>query len=119
MSNKSIILSLIIFLLFSLGFLAYTETQQQSPTSQNWWVVYFSNPKDESLDFVIENNSNETIFHYKILDEKNNLLKGENTQIAKGTQKEISPIENLGSKKIIIQISAGDEKREIYKNFDK
>ena len=62
MSNKSIILSLLIFLLFGLGFLAYTETQQ-SPTNQVGF--YFSNPKDESLDFIIENNSDETDFIMK------------------------------------------------------
>ena len=118
MSNKSIILSLLIFLLFSLGFLAYTETQQQSPTNQNWWVVYFLNPKDESLDFIIENNSDETGFHYEISGGENNLEEAD-VEIAKGTKKEIFLNENIASEKIIIRVSAGSEKREIYKNFDK
>jgi len=115
---KKIIILLIIFLVSSFLFLAWNETQQQSPTSQNWWVVYFSNPKDESLDFIIENNSNETGFHYEISDGENSPEKAD-VEIAKGAKKEIFLNENIASEKIIIRVSAGSEKREIYKNFDK
>lgn len=107
-----------IFLVSSFLFLAWNETQQQSPTSQNWWVVYFSNPKDKSLDFVIENNSNEAGFRYEISDGKNHLQEA-NIEIAKGAKKEIFFNENIASERIIIRVSAGNETKEIYKNFDK
>ena len=115
---KKIIILLIIFLVSSFLFLAWNETQQQSPTSQNWWVIYFSNPEDESLDFIIENNSNETGFHYEISGGENNSEEAD-VEIAKDTKKEIFLNENIASEKIIIRVSAGSEKREIYKNFDK
>lgn len=115
---KKIIILLIIFLVSSFLFLAWNETQQQSPNSQNWWVVYFSNPKDESLNFVIENNSDETGFHYKISDKENGLEEAD-VEIAKDAKKEIFLNKNIASEKIIIQVSAGSERREIYKNFDK
>ena len=115
---KKIISLLLIFLVLSFLFLAWNETQQQSPTSQNWWVIYFSNPKDESLDFLIENNSNETGFHYEISDGEK-ILEEADIKIAKGAKKEIPLIKDIENKKIIIRVSAGDEKREIYKNFDK
>lgn len=118
MYNKSIILSLLIFLLFSLGFLAYTETQQQSATNQNWWIVYFENPKNGNLSFIIENNSNKTSFHYETSDGENSLEEAD-VEIVKGAKKEIFLNENIASEKIIIRVSAGSEKREIYKNFDK
>ncbi|MFH0969218.1 MAG: hypothetical protein V1804_01795 [Patescibacteria group bacterium] len=117
---KKIIISLILFLVLSFGFLAYTETKQQSPVSQNWWVVYFSNPKDESLDFAIENNSDQNNFHWEISADKNKLKEGD-INIAKGNKKETNLIklgfENLDGKKIIIKVSTDNNSKEIYKNL--
>ncbi len=115
MSNKSIILSLILFLVLSFAYLAYTETKQQSPASQDWWVVYFANPKDESLDFVIENNIDQSKFHYEIATDEDK-LKEEDIAINKGEKKEV-PVEirNAKDKKIIIKVSSGNDTREIYK----
>jgi hypothetical protein len=130
MSNKPIILSLIIFLLFSFGFLAYTETKQQSPASQNWWLIYFSSPKDKNLDFVVENNSDQTNFHYEVSDGASklkeadiNIVKGEKKEIktafASSDAKALEDKEAAADKKITIRVSAGDDSKEIYKNFGK
>lgn len=116
-SNKSIIISLIILLGISFLYLACTETSQQSSQPQNWWVVYFENPKDNSLDFVIENNSNEKNFHWEILEENNKLAEGK-IEIAKGEKKSI-PVNNFKKNKITIKVLAGQETREIYKIFEK
>lgn len=119
MPNKLIIIFLIIFLLFSLGFLAYTQTRQQSPSSQNWWVVYFTDPKVDSLDFVIENNSDENLFHWEALADKSFFEKGD-VEIKKGEKKEIKiikpDIESFARIRFVIVVSAGDEKRELYKD---
>jgi len=116
---KKIISSLIIPLVLSFLFLAYTETRQQSPDSQNWWVVYFSNPKDESLNFVIENNSDKNNFHYTISLDKD-LIKEADIEINKGIRKKIPvTIENSEGKKITIRVSVGADIKEIYKNFGK
>jgi len=122
MSNKTIVLSLVIFLALSCIFLAYTQTKQQSPESQNWWVVYFANPKDDSLNFIIENNSNEKKFHWEILNENNKLKEGD-ANIEKGNKKEItlpkSDFGNFGNMKFSIIVSAGEDKKEIYKIIGK
>ena len=117
MSNKSTIIPLIIFLALSCIFLSYTQTKQQSPQSQNWWVIYFANPKDESLNFVIENNSDQTNFHYEILSDKEK-IKEADIKIDKGVKKEIPiDINAAGNKKITIQVNVSDDKKEIYKNI--
>ncbi|MFA5776841.1 MAG: hypothetical protein WC906_00110 [Parcubacteria group bacterium] len=117
---KKIIIALIIFLILSFGFLAYAETRQASPQSQNWWVIYFANPKNDNLNFVIENNSDQTKFHWAVLSDKD-ILKEADVEIAKGAKKEInltkSDFGNLSNKKISITVVADNEKKEIYKNF--
>lgn len=113
---KKIIIFLIAFLIISFTYLSYIETRQQSPSSQNWWVVYFSDPRNESLNFVIENNSNETNFRYDILSGENK-LKEVDIKVAKGEKKDI-PVENINNnEKVIIRVIAGNEKKEIYKIF--
>ena len=117
MSNKSIIISLIIFLVLSLGYLAYIQTKQQSIENQNFWIVYFSDFKDNSLNFVIENNGNEENFNYKIFAEEI-LLKEASVEIEKGAKKEINfDIEKKG--KISVRVNAGNENQEVYKIIEK
>jgi hypothetical protein len=120
MSNKTIIISLIAFLALSCVFLSYTQTKQQSPQSQNWWVVYFADPKNDKLDFVIENNSDETNFHYEATAGKS-AFEQKDIEVKKGEKKNIeiiSPdIESFGNVKFDIIISARGEKKEIYKNL--
>ena len=100
-------------------FLSYTQTKQQSPQSQNWWVVYFADPKDESLDFVIENNSDETNFHYEILSDKDK-MKEEDIKIEKGVKKQIpANVSTAENKKITIKVTASNDIKEIYKNLGK
>lgn len=122
MNSKSIIISLIIFFLFSFSFLAYTETKQQSSSNQNWWVVYFENPKDENLDFVIENKSKNDNFYWEISAEEN-LIKKESTNIQEGEIKKIeisnSEIEIQKGGKLTVRVRAGNETREIYKILKK
>lgn len=117
---KRIIISLVVFLFLSFIFLAWTETKQQSAQSQNWWVVYFANPKDGSLDFIIENNGNNKNFHYSMISGEK-ILKEADIEITKGEKKAInipkSDFVNLENKKIIIRINSGNDSKEIYKNF--
>lgn len=119
---KKIITSLIIFLALSCIFLAYTQTKQQSPESQNWWIVYFASPKNDSLNFVIENNSNEKKFHWEILNDKNKLKEGD-VDIEKGNKKEVtlssSDFGNFGNIKFNIIVSTNEDKKEIYKIIGK
>lgn len=122
MQNKSIIISLITFLALSFGFLAYTETDQQSSSSQNWWVVCFENPKDESLNFIIENKSANDGFHWEILSEEN-IIENGSANVREGEAKKIEisnpEIEIQGDEKLTVRVQAGNETKEIYKIFEK
>lgn len=113
MNNRTIIFSTIFFLLISFIFLSWSEKKQADIDSKNIWMVYFSNPKDMSLDFIIENHSDNSSFEYKILEDKN-ILKQENISVAKGETKNI-PTTLQGKGKMIIQIESADGKKEIYK----
>jgi hypothetical protein len=119
MSNKLIILSLITFLLLSFGFLAYVQTQQQSPLNQNFWTIYFENPKDDSLSFFIENNDNEKKFHWEMSSAKGLMIK-DDIEIKKGEKQKISiKAQNIEGEKIIIRVNAENKVKEIYKIIEK
>lgn len=112
MSNR-IIISLIIFLIISFFYLAYTEQSQRN--SGDWWALYFENPKSDNLDFVIENHSDKTNFHWEILADKE-AIKNDDIKIMKSDKKSINITDlNDSNKKITILVSNGDGKKEIYK----
>jgi hypothetical protein len=118
MKEKKIILILGLFLLISFFYLAFMETRQADPNYQkNWWVVYFDNPKDSSISFVIENHSDQNNFHWEVFQEKEKLQE-KDTRIPKGESATIDSV-NLNDLKgkIIISVSDGKEKKEIYKQF--
>lgn len=118
MSNKSIIFSLIAFLLLSFGFLSYVESAQQNPQSQNWWVINFVNPKDESLNFAIENNSNQKNFHWEALENENKIQEGD-VEIQKGNKEIVEIKLDKPENKITVKITVGNESKEVYKVFGK
>lgn len=114
MNNKIIITFLIIFLIASFFCLAYAEQNQYKES--DFWALYFSDPKDSNLNFIIENYGDKTNFHWEILADKDKIDEG-NITIFKGN-KEIINLSELGdeNKKITIIVSDGDKKKEIYKN---
>ncbi|MCX6766068.1 MAG: hypothetical protein NT136_03880 [Candidatus Moranbacteria bacterium] len=118
--ERKIILSFIIILLASFFYLAYVEQRQADYDYQkNWWVVYFENPKGDLLDFVIENHSSQNNFHWEVLAEKDKVKEGD-VNIAKGVREIIKlNIDNSIAGKITVSITSGEEKKEIYKNFEK
>jgi hypothetical protein len=118
MKEKKIILILVLFLLASFSYLAFVETRQADLNYQkNWWVVYFENPRNESLNFTIENHSDQNKFHWEVLQDKTKLSEGE-AQISKGEKNTIPvDLKDVIGKKITISISDSKEKKEIYKQF--
>lgn len=119
MNNKIIILSIIILLAVSFFFLAYTEKKQANPESQNFWILYFADPKGENLDFIIENHGSEKKFHWEVYAGSDKVEQG-NISLSKTYRKSLSLSKsNFDNKKITVKASAGDEKKEIYKYLDK
>jgi hypothetical protein len=114
LSNKIIIPALIIFLIISFFYLAYTEQYQRN--SGDWWALYFENPKSDNLNFVIENHSGKTNFHWEVSADKEKIKEG-GISVAKGsTWKSGFQVTGNNDKKITIEVLNGDEKKEIYKN---
>lgn len=118
MNNKVIIFSTIGFLLVSFIFLSFVEQKKQDPNSQNWWALYFENPKNESLNFKIENHSNANNFQWEIFTDKTSASKGSVT-IEKGQQKTI-PVSSkeIANQKVTITVTdTENNKKEIYKGL--
>ena len=112
---------LIIFLLslFAIGavYLFFTSEKYQNPEYQkNWWVIYFEDMQNQTTNFVIENYSDQTNFHWEAATKNKKLQEG-TIQIPKNEKRMIYP-ENIEAKdgsKITISVSTGEEKKEIYK----
>lgn len=117
MQRKIIIFTIILFVIGSF-WLAFQSSKQTNPDAgKNWWAVYFQDPKSNSLDFAIENHSDKTDFHWEISADSDKIKEGD-AKIKKGKVLEINPGNISENKKITITASAGDEKKEIYKNFE-
>ncbi len=107
-------------LLASFIFLSAFETIQGDMSNKNIWMLYFSSPKDNSLDFIIENNSQNKIFHWQILLDKIVVTEGDSS-VSLGDKKTITvPNDDidLSNRKITIVVSdVNNNKKEIYKHF--
>ena len=119
MKNNIIILATILFFILSASSLAWIEKKQSNENEgKDWWALYFTEPKSDSLNFVIENHSNENNFHWEISYGGDKIKKG-NSNIKKGSALQLNSHLNIEpeNKKIIIQVISGDKKKEIYKNL--
>ena len=124
MQQKKLIISIIALFVLSSAYLLWTARNYNDPDyEKNWWALYFENPKSDDLDFVIENHSDKTGFHY-VLTVGNDKIKEEDVSINKGETKKLSFGDPLKlsfekNKKTTVQVISGEERKEIYKNFDK
>jgi hypothetical protein len=120
MSNKIIIFTTVAFLFVSFVFLSVVEMKKGDINSKNIWMLYFSDPKSSSLDFTIENHTQNKNFHWQILLDKTVTTEGDST-ISLGNTKTIAvPKDNidLSNKKITISVTdSNNNKKEIYKNL--
>jgi hypothetical protein len=117
MNNKLIIIATSLFLLISFIFLSVVEKKQADIDTKNVWMLYFENPKSNSLNFIIENHSTDTNFHWQILSDKSPTNQGD-VAVKLGETKKIPVLQSdVANKKITIIVTAGENKKEIYKNF--
>lgn len=120
MNNKIIPITIIGMLLISFIFLSVIEKKQSDINGKNIWTLYFSDPKDDSLDFTIENHSQNKVFHWQILLNKIVVTEGDST-VALGDVKTITVPKDdidLSNKKItILATDINNNKKEIYKNL--
>jgi hypothetical protein len=125
MDKKTTIFILTVFIFISLIYLSYIGEKQLDPNwHKNWWVLSFENPKDNSLNFVIENHSDKNNFHWQVSSDDDKILEGDE-KIQKGEVQKIAPeksTEDLcsdGKRKVTIAVTSGITKREIYKYCQK
>lgn len=98
----------------SLSFLAYKEASQHK--MRDSWFLYFQNPENESLDFIIENFSEKDDFSWSLVVDGEK-TRQENVQVLKNSPKSVI-IEKLPKgKDFAIEVSHGKEERKIYKIF--
>ncbi len=117
MQQKKIILFLIILFVTGSAWLFHASNRLTDPNvGKNWWTIYFADSNTNNLNFHIENHSDQTTFHWEALVQNKKVREGDE-KIEKGASQVVTLDENLGAGKIIIDVTVGSEKKEIYKNF--
>lgn len=120
MQQKKIIIFIAGLFLLSSVYLFHSSAKAVDPNYQkNFWSVYFSDPKSMDFNFVIENHSDNTSFHWETYDGKIKTTEGDSV-IKKGETRKLdvnSKIGGIVENKLTIKVISGDEGREIYKNF--
>lgn len=111
-NQKIIIVSLAVFMLASFIFLAYTERQQHQ--LNDGWFLYFENPKDSSLDFVVENYAGDSEFEWS-LSTDGDLIKSEKIIVENKEKKVIKIEEDNLSGKVEIKVGHKKEVKRVYK----
>ncbi|HPN54453.1 MAG TPA: hypothetical protein PLB52_00810 [Candidatus Moranbacteria bacterium] len=118
-TDKLIIFSTIFFLFLSFVFLTIVESRNTNLDNSNVWMLYFTDPKSDSLDFAVENHSKNSDFRYEILIDKKVVIES-NLSVPSGETKTV-PVPkdtvDFSDRKITITVTAGDNKKEIYKNL--
>ncbi len=101
-------------LLISFSFLAYTEKSQRN--IENSWFLYFENPQDDSLSFIIENFSDKQNFSWSLFVD-GEAARNEDIVVLKNNKINVK-IEKLSSgKNFLIKVNNNKETRDIYKTF--
>jgi VCBS repeat-containing protein len=98
-------------------FLSVRENKIADISRQNSWTLYFKDPKNTSLDFTIENHSDNSNFRWEISVSKNKIQEG-NVTVKNGETKTIPvSVEDMTDKKITITVIQEENKKEIYKSL--
>lgn len=105
-------------LLFSLStfFLFWQNDRQLYGGNESFWTLSFATPEiEESLDFTVENFTDNTTFTYVVLEGKKAVAK-ESFIVEKGEKKIIKLLETAHEGiPTIISVTLGEEKKEIYR----
>jgi hypothetical protein len=121
MSSKIIIIATVVLLIISFSVLFVVETKNHDlDYKKSWSVVYFENPRGDSLDFAIENHEGEKMeYNYEVLADGKKIT-GDIIEVEAGKTQQIVPLLDLAKNdgaRISIEVSAGDLSYRIYKNL--
>lgn len=115
-SQQIIIFFLALFLISSIYLFGIDSRYKNPKYNTDWYAISFVDSRSDNLDFVIENFSKETTFHWELLEDKKIIFQ-DYAEIKSGEKKELNSPKKLSDKKITIRVSAGDNTQEIYKNI--
>jgi len=123
MSSKIIIIAVAVLLIASFSVLFVIEAKNHSyDYNKAWSVVYFENPRDNSLDFAIENHEGQSAeYGYRVFVGDNKVI-DESIEINAGATQKISPViagEKFAGNKILIDVSYKGTDYKIYKSLGK
>jgi hypothetical protein len=123
MTSKLIVIIISVLLIASMSALFVIEALNHSyDYKKAWSAVYFENPRDNSLDFAIENHEGLDVkYNYQIFSNDERLGEGE-IEIKAGTQQKISPVfpsEKISGKRVMMEVHNNDESYKIYKDLEK
>jgi len=117
-SNNRIIYFFLVLFLAGSAYLFAIDSRYNDPAyNSDWYAVSFVEPKSDRLDFVIENFSSRTDFHWELLADNAESVSQGDIEINTGEKKELRIPETVSDKKVTIRVSTGDDTREIYKNI--
>ncbi len=120
MHKKIIIFTIVLFIASSFWLFYQSDKQRNINSGEDWWAVYFADPKDDSLDFSIENHSRKNDFRWEIVLDGKKIQEGE-IDVPKGetinSNFQDMNLDNFRGKRISVKITADGEIKEIYKNF--
>lgn len=117
--SKKLIIFIIVLLIASSAFLFCAEKYYKTTAENDWWAAYFEDPKNNNLDFVIENKKSPMNFQWELWLDNNKIKEGKEN-VAKDEKKNVEMANKIPTNykgRVILKISSGEGKREIYKNF--
>jgi len=121
MSSKIIIIAAAILIIASFSVLFVIDAKNHNyDYNKAWSVVYFEKPRDNSLDFAIENHEGaQAEYGYRIFVGDNKVI-DEQVEIDAGATQKISPVldsEKLKGNKILIDVNYKGTDYKIYKSL--
>ena len=117
-TQKIILFSTLLFLAGAI-YLFAIDTRYNNPAySKDWFSINFVDPRTDNANFVLENFTSQSDFHWEALAGKEKLADGV-VQVAPENKKEITvDINNRKAERLTIRVSSGkDGVQEIYKNL--
>lgn len=117
MSPKKILLACIVLFVIAAGYLFWQNDRQLNPENvADSWNLSFAYPdRPESLDFTIENFSDDTNFEYTVT-KNNKVLEKNSIQVQKTRKTTVKVLTDAEKgEQAIISVAHGKEKKDIYR----
>lgn len=117
MSEKKLLVGSVILFIAAVMFLFWQNDRQLSPqNSKNLWNISFAEPeRPESLEFTIDNQSDDTNFDYSIIENKKT-LETNSIVVQKTRTTTVKPLTLAEpGKQVTISVTHNQEKKDIYR----